>query len=112
MYSLEDLLKQITFITESYVYGMKVLENEKLKKKKIKITSEHIRTLLDGIRSITDHLYAVADETDYTLRCKILEFLIIAYDNLAKCVKFYHYTKTQEVFDEFTDIGLDTDSDE
>lgn len=113
MIDLDELIKRITFITESYVFGQKFLDNEKIKKKKVKLAREHLATLLDSIRDMADALELTLDDTDYSLRVKVFEFLLESYDSLAKAVKYYHYVKRAEVYNDelsITEEGAGADS--
>lgn len=97
MLTIDELVKRVSYLTESYIFGESVLNIEKLKKKKIKIAKEHMKAVLDTLSDIIDNLQIVVDETDYGLRAKMLSFLLEAYDSLTKAVKYYHYAKQGEL---------------
>ncbi len=101
---LERLTKLITFISESYIFGMKTLESAKLKKKRVAITKEHLDSILEAIREMVDSLELVTDIADYSLRIKMLEYILEAYDSLARAIKYYHYVKRQEIAEKGDDI--------
>jgi len=100
MMTVEELIRRVSFLTESYIFGEQVLNMEKLKKKKIKIAKEHVKAVLDTLADIIDTLQIVVDETDYGLRAKMLSFLLEAYDSLVKAVKYYHYAKQEALENE------------
>jgi len=101
---LERLTKLITFISESYVFGMKALGSEKLKKKRITISREHLNSLLEAMREMIDNLEMMTDVSEYSLRMKMLEYILEAYDSLAKAIKHYHYVKRAELAEKGEDI--------
>lgn len=105
MISIEELVKRITFINESYLFGEHILDIEKIKRRKVKVAKEHVETLLDTIQDMIDALRICTDEETYTLRAKMLGFLLEAYDILAKAVKYYHYAKRLEANDEFAGLS-------
>lgn len=91
MFDAEKLTKLVTFITESYVYGMQYLDSEKLQKKRIKISREHLDSLLEAMREMINEYERIIDNTDYGLKVKLLRNLLEAYDSLSRGIKQYHY---------------------
>lgn len=91
MLDIEKLNKLITFITESYVYGIQFLDSEKLQKKRIKISREHLSALLEAMSEMLNEYDRIIDNTDYGLKVKLLRNLLEAYDSLSKGIKQYHY---------------------
>lgn len=91
MIDIEKLNKLIAFITESYVYGIQFLDSEKIQKKRIKISREHLASLLEAMIEMLNEYNRIIDNTDYGLKVKLLRNLLEAYDSLSRGIKQYHY---------------------
>lgn len=91
MIDIEKLNKLVAFISESYIYGMQYLDSEKLQKKRIKISREHLTALTEAISEMVLEYERIIDNTDYGLKVKLLRYLLEAHDSLSKGIKQYHY---------------------
>lgn len=105
MLDLEKLNKFITFISESYLYTMEYLDSDKIKRKKVKLTREHLSSLIEAMHEILYEYERILDTLSYGMKVNLLRFLIEAYDSLAKGIKAYHYQLRREEGDVEQIIG-------